>query len=67
MTEQVKAPTVPEMLRMTGENTAEFMMQVADHIERLEKAVEELKARIVELELASDMTTKMPNIKHCSV
>jgi hypothetical protein len=53
MTEQVKAPTVPEMLRMTGENTAEFMMQVADHIERLEKAVEELKARIVELELAS--------------
>jgi len=53
MTEQVKAPTVPEMLRMTGENTAEFMMQVADHIERLEKAVDELKTRIVELELAS--------------
>jgi ubiquinone biosynthesis protein UbiJ len=53
MTEEVKAPTVPEMLRMTGDNTAEFMMQVADHIERLERAVEELKARIVELESTS--------------
>lgn len=53
MTDEVKAPTVPEMLRMTGDNTAEFMMQVADHIERLERAVEELKARIFELESAS--------------
>jgi ubiquinone biosynthesis protein UbiJ len=54
MTEEVKTPpTVPQMLRMTGDNTAEFMMQVADHIERLERAVEELKARIVELESAS--------------
>jgi hypothetical protein len=51
MTEEIKTPpTVPQMLRMTGENTAEFMMQVADHVERLEKAVEELKARIVEME-----------------
>ena len=53
MTDEVKAPTVPEMLRMTGDNTAEFMMQVADHIERLERAVEEMKARIFELESAS--------------
>ena len=53
MTEEVKAPTVPEMLRMTGENTAEFMMQVANHIEKLEKAVADLKDRIAELELAS--------------
>ena len=51
MTEEVKTPpTVPQMLRMTGENTAEFMMQVADHIERLEKAVADLKARVVEME-----------------
>jgi len=54
MTEEIKTPpTVPQMLRMTGDNTAEFMMQVADHIERLEKAVVDLKARIVELELTS--------------
>jgi hypothetical protein len=53
MTEEIKAPTVPEMLRMTGENTAEFMMQVANHIEKLEKAVADLKDRIAELELAS--------------
>ena len=58
MTEEVKAPTVPEMLRMTGDNTAEFMMQVADHIERLERAVEELKARIVELESTSGNDNK---------
>jgi hypothetical protein len=51
MTEEVKTPpTVPQMLRMTGENTAEFMMQVADHIEKLEKAVADLKARVVEME-----------------
>jgi len=51
MTEEVKTPpTVPQMLRMTGENTAELMMQVADHIERLEKAVADLKARVVEME-----------------
>ena len=51
MTEEVKTPpTVPQMLRMSGENTAEFMMQVADHIERLEKAVADLKARVVEME-----------------
>jgi phage shock protein A len=49
MTEEVKA-SVPEMLRVTGENTAEFMKQVADHIEKLEKAVAELQTRISELE-----------------
>jgi hypothetical protein len=53
MSENLTPPTVPEMLRMTGENTAEFMMQVADHIEKLEKAVYDLKARIGELESAS--------------
>lgn len=59
MAEEVKTPpTVPEMLRTTGDNTAEFMMQVADHVERLERAVEELKARIVELELASGNDNK---------
>jgi len=61
MTEEVKTPpTVPQMLRMTGENTAEFMMQVADHIEKLEKAVADLKARVVEMEssIGNDNTTQ---------
>jgi hypothetical protein len=43
-------PTVPQMLRMTGENTAEFMKQVADHVDSLEQAVVQLQARIAELE-----------------
>ena len=59
MTEQVKTPpTVPQMLRMTGDNTAEFMMQVADHVERLEQAVSDLKGRIAKMELANGNDNK---------
>jgi len=50
MTEEVKQPSVPEMLRMTGANTAEFMIQIAEHIEKLEAEVISAKARIDELE-----------------
>jgi hypothetical protein len=58
MTEEVKTPpTVPEMLRMTGENTAEFMMQVADHVDRLESVILKLEARITEMEKAHDNDT----------
>ena len=32
-------PTVAEMLRITGGNTAAFMEQVAEHIDKLEQAV----------------------------
>jgi len=53
MTNENLQPTVPQMLRMTGENTAEFMTQVANHIEKLEKAVADLKDRIAELESAN--------------
>jgi len=49
MTEEVQM-TVPEMLRMTGTNTAEFMKQVADHVDRLEQAVVQLQQRVTELE-----------------
>jgi ubiquinone biosynthesis protein UbiJ len=49
-------PTVPEMLRMTGANTAEFMKQVADHIDKLEDAVVQLQARITELESKQNAT-----------
>jgi hypothetical protein len=50
MTEETQKASVPEMLRVTGENTAEFMNQVASHIEKLEDAVKQLQARVLELE-----------------
>jgi hypothetical protein len=46
----VPTMTVSEMVRTTGENTTQFMLQVADHIDTLERRVDELKARITELE-----------------
>lgn len=51
--ENLAPPSVPEMLRMTGANTATFMEQVADHIDKLETEVARLTARINELEGAS--------------
>ena len=54
--ENLTPPGVPEMLRMTGENTAEFMKQVADHIEQLEKRVVELGNRVTELESQQNVT-----------
>jgi hypothetical protein len=50
MSENLPPVSVPDMLRVTGENTAEFMKQVADHIEKLENAVKGLQARVEELE-----------------
>ena len=58
MSENLAPPSVPEMLRMTGKNTGEFMLQIADHIEKLEAAVVELKARITELESPSGNDTE---------
>lgn len=43
-------PSVPEMLRLTGANNANFMEQIALHIEKLEAEVVSLKQRIGELE-----------------
>jgi cell division septum initiation protein DivIVA len=48
MTEEIKS--VSEMIRITSENTSEFMDQVAKHIEKLEEAVKGLQDRIAELE-----------------
>ena len=50
MNENLTPPSVPEMLRLTGANQADFMQQVADHVEKLEQAVVELQQRITELE-----------------
>ena len=53
MTEE-KRPTVVEMLRTTGMNTAEFMDKVAAHIETLEKEVIQLRQRVQEMEISND-------------
>ena len=58
MSENLKLPTVPEMLRTTGENTAEFMKQVADHILKLEDMIVQLKERVTELEASNGNNTK---------
>jgi hypothetical protein len=49
MTED-KQITVPEMVRLTANNSLEFMKQIAEHIEKLEDAIKQLTARITELE-----------------
>jgi hypothetical protein len=43
-------PTVVQMLRMTGANTANFLEQIAEHIEMLEQKVASATKRIEELE-----------------
>lgn len=43
-------PSVAEMLRVTGGNTAAFMDHVAEHVEKLEAEVVRLTARVNELE-----------------
>ena len=43
-------PTVAEMLRVTGANTAEFMKQVAEHVDKLEQEIVKLQNRVTELE-----------------
>jgi cell division septum initiation protein DivIVA len=49
MTEE-KRTTVVDMLRITGNNTAEFMDKVAAHIESLEQEIIRLRHRVEELE-----------------
>ena len=49
-TENLSPPSIADMLRITGGNTATFMDQVAEHIDKLEASVVELQKRITELE-----------------
>jgi hypothetical protein len=42
--------SVSDMLKKTGENTANFMIKVSEHIDTLEAEVIKLQQRIVELE-----------------
>ena len=54
MTNENLQPSVTEMLRITGGNTAQFMEAVALHIEKLEQEVIRLQQRVQELELNYD-------------
>jgi len=49
--EEVKM-SVPEMVRTTGENTRQFMLQISEHIAKLEAEVHNLRQRVLELESA---------------
>ena len=48
--EQKETPKVSDMLRLTSKNTTEFMLQIADHIDKLEDQVVQLSYRIAQLE-----------------
>lgn len=54
--ENLTPPTVSEMLRVTGENTAAFMQHIADHVDKLEASVLQLQQRIAELEGTQNAT-----------
>jgi hypothetical protein len=45
-------PTVAQMLRISGGNTAEFMEQVALHVEKLEMEVARLRERVADMEVS---------------
>ena len=53
MSEQ-KEISVSEMLKLTGANTAEFMKQVADHIDKLEERITALDNRVKQFESQND-------------
>ncbi len=49
-TENLTPPSVAQMLRVTGANTATFMEEVAKHVDKLESEILKLQQRIAELE-----------------
>jgi hypothetical protein len=54
MTNENVQPTVGQMLKLTGANTAEFMDKVAAHIEGLEQEIIRLQQRVQEMEMNND-------------
>jgi len=44
--------SVSEMVKTTGENTLNFMLQISEHIAKLEAEVHNLRQRVSELESA---------------
>jgi uncharacterized protein Yka (UPF0111/DUF47 family) len=59
MTEEVKqAPVkVSDMIRVTAENQNTFLIQIADHIDKLEQAIDELRNRVITMEQANEPDT----------
>jgi len=59
MTEDIKqAPTkVSDMIRVTAENQNTFLLQIADHIDKLEQAIDELRNRVNAMEQANEPDT----------
>jgi len=47
---------VSDMIRTTAENQANFLSQIANHIDELEQSVVQLKNRVDELESKSNDT-----------
>jgi ubiquinone biosynthesis protein UbiJ len=52
MTEEIKQEPakVSDMIRITAENQNTFLMQIADHVDKLEQAVAELRDRVNTME-----------------
>jgi ubiquinone biosynthesis protein UbiJ len=52
MSEEIKQEPVKvsDMIRVTAENQNTFLMQIADHVDKLEQAVSELKDRVNAME-----------------
>jgi len=60
MPEDVKqAPVkVSDMIRVTAENQNTFLIQIADHIDKLEQAIDELRNRVTTMEQADESASK---------
>jgi uncharacterized protein Yka (UPF0111/DUF47 family) len=59
MTEEIKqAPVkVSDMIRVTAENQNTFLMQIAEHIDKLEQAIDELRNRVIAMEQENEPDT----------
>ena len=55
MTEDIKQEPakVSDMIRITAENQNTFLIQIADHVDKLEQAIAELRDRVNAMEKAN--------------
>jgi uncharacterized protein Yka (UPF0111/DUF47 family) len=59
MEEEIKQEPVKvsDMIRVTAENQNTFLMQIADHIDKLEQAIDELRNRVIAMEQTNEPNT----------
>jgi hypothetical protein len=59
MTEEIKQVPVKvsDMIRVTAENQNTFLIQIADHIDKLEQAIDELRNRVIAMEQENEPDT----------